>query len=165
MGHAVAQLVEALRYKSEGSGFDSRWCHWNFTFALSFRPHYGPGVDSVSNRNEYQEYFLGVKAASAQGSQPYHLHMPIFLKSGSLKLLEPSGPVQACNGIALLCHVKYVDSFLVFWTNIALLTTLCGKTHCHETNATLSAKHLALINVTVTSKKFQSLKGRMFVTE
>jgi hypothetical protein len=26
----------------------------------SFRPHYGPGVDSVSNRNEYQEYFLVV---------------------------------------------------------------------------------------------------------
>jgi len=24
-GHAVAQLVEALRYKSEGRGFDSRW--------------------------------------------------------------------------------------------------------------------------------------------
>ena len=29
-GHAVAQLVEALRYKSEGRGFDSRWCHWKF---------------------------------------------------------------------------------------------------------------------------------------
>jgi hypothetical protein len=27
----VAQLVEALRYKSEGRGFDSRWCHWNFS--------------------------------------------------------------------------------------------------------------------------------------
>ena len=26
-GHAVAQLVEALRYKSEGRGFDSRWSH------------------------------------------------------------------------------------------------------------------------------------------
>jgi len=25
------------------------------------------GVDSASNRNEYQEYFLGVKAAGAQG--------------------------------------------------------------------------------------------------
>jgi hypothetical protein len=25
--HAVAQVVEALRYKSEGRGFDSRWCH------------------------------------------------------------------------------------------------------------------------------------------
>ena len=28
--------------------------------------------------------------------------MPIFLKSGSLKLLEPSGPVQICNGIAFV---------------------------------------------------------------
>jgi hypothetical protein len=36
---------------------------------------------------------------------PYHesclLHVPIVLKSGSLNLLEPSGPVKACNGIAL----------------------------------------------------------------
>ena len=31
----------------------------------SFRSHYGPGVDSASNTNEYQEYFLGVKAAGA----------------------------------------------------------------------------------------------------
>ena len=31
VGYAVAQLVEALRYKSEGRGFDSRWCHWNFS--------------------------------------------------------------------------------------------------------------------------------------
>ena len=30
-----------------------------------FRSHYGPGVDSASNRNEYQESFLGVKAAGA----------------------------------------------------------------------------------------------------
>ena len=30
-----------------------------------FRSHYGPGVDSASNRNEYGEYFLGVKAAGA----------------------------------------------------------------------------------------------------
>jgi len=29
-GHAVAQLVEALRYKPEGRDFDFRWCHWNF---------------------------------------------------------------------------------------------------------------------------------------
>jgi len=31
----------------------------------SFRSHYGPGVDSASNRNEYQEHFLGLKAAGA----------------------------------------------------------------------------------------------------
>ena len=28
--------------------------------------------------------------------------MPTVLKSGSLNLLEPSGPIQACNGIAFL---------------------------------------------------------------
>jgi hypothetical protein len=51
--HAVAQaqLVEALRYKSEGRGFDSP-CHW-------------PRVDSASNRNKYQEYFLRVKTVGA----------------------------------------------------------------------------------------------------
>jgi hypothetical protein len=27
--------------------------------------------------------------------------VPIVLKSGSLNLLEPSGPVKACNGVAL----------------------------------------------------------------
>jgi hypothetical protein len=64
-GHAVAQLVEALRYKSEGRVFDSRWCHWNFLLTQSFQPHYGHGADSASNRNEYQKYFLGVKAAGA----------------------------------------------------------------------------------------------------
>jgi hypothetical protein len=30
-GHAVALLVEALRYNLEGRGFDSRWCHLNFS--------------------------------------------------------------------------------------------------------------------------------------
>ena len=33
----------------------------------SFRSYYGPGVDSASNRNEYQAYFLGVKATGAYG--------------------------------------------------------------------------------------------------
>jgi hypothetical protein len=33
-GYAVAQLVEALRYKPEGRGFDSRWSHWNFSVTI-----------------------------------------------------------------------------------------------------------------------------------
>jgi len=36
-----------------------------FIDIISFRSHYGAGVDSASNRNEYQMYFLGVKAAGA----------------------------------------------------------------------------------------------------
>ena len=31
LGHAVVQLVEVLRYKSEGHGFDSQWCRWNLS--------------------------------------------------------------------------------------------------------------------------------------
>jgi hypothetical protein len=27
----VPQLVEALRYESEGRGFESQWCHWHFS--------------------------------------------------------------------------------------------------------------------------------------
>jgi hypothetical protein len=52
-------------------------------------------VDSTTNTNEYQEYFLGVKAAGSYGLQLYHLHVPIVLKSGSLNFLETSRPAQA----------------------------------------------------------------------
>ena len=59
-------MVKELRFKSEGRWFDPSWCHWNFSMNIkSFRSHYGPGVDSISNRNEYQKHFLGVKAADA----------------------------------------------------------------------------------------------------
>jgi len=64
-GYAVAQLFEVLHYRPEGSGFGSRWSHWNFSLTYSFWLHYGPGVDSACNRNEYQGYLLGVKAAGA----------------------------------------------------------------------------------------------------
>ena len=69
-------MVEAQRYTSEGRRFDY------------FRPHYGPGIDSASNRNEYQEYFLGVKAAGAKEPQP-------------------PGTLRACPGFAMF--VRCVD--------------------------------------------------------
>ena len=84
-----------------------------FSILWRVQIHYGPGVDSASNRNEHQEYFLGINAAGAYG-WPYHLHVPIVLKSGSLNLLEPSGPVQVCNGITLPLpssggHLRYTS--------------------------------------------------------
>jgi len=36
----------------------------------------------------------GGNGSRCKGLQPYHLRVPIVLKSGSLNLLEPSGPVQ-----------------------------------------------------------------------
>jgi hypothetical protein len=64
-GYVVVKLVDALRYKPEGRGFDSRWGHWDSFIDLILRSHHGPGVDSASNRNEYEESSLGVKAAGA----------------------------------------------------------------------------------------------------
>jgi hypothetical protein len=66
MGYAVAQVVEALRYKPEGRGFDSQ-CVIEI-FGHFYRPHYSRGVDSASNGNEYQGYLLEVKATLSCGS-------------------------------------------------------------------------------------------------
>jgi hypothetical protein len=76
------------------SGID----HATFWFVAQCLNHC---VTASPKRNYYQKYFLGVKAVSVYGWQPYHLHVPTVLKSRSLNLLEPSGPLQACNGIAL----------------------------------------------------------------
>ena len=62
-GTAVAQWLRccatirkvADSIPAGGSGF--------FIDIKFFRSHYGPGVDSASSRNEYQEHFLGVKVA------------------------------------------------------------------------------------------------------
>ena len=52
----------------------------------------------------------GVKTAGTWAVQPYHLHVPTVLKSWSLNLLEPSGPVQACNGITLPFKLEGIHS-------------------------------------------------------
>ena len=64
----------------------------------SFRSHYGPGVDTASNRNEYREYFLGGKGDRCVRLTTLPPSCAVVTKSGSLNFLEPSGPVQACNG-------------------------------------------------------------------
>jgi hypothetical protein len=57
-------VVKALHYYSDGPGVDSRWS-LDFSVTYSFRPYHGPGVDSGPSENEYEEHFLGVKAAGA----------------------------------------------------------------------------------------------------
>ena len=64
-GDRGSTVVKVLCYKSEGHWFDPSWCQWNFSLTKSIRSHYGLGVDSASNRNEYQQHFLGVKADGA----------------------------------------------------------------------------------------------------
>jgi hypothetical protein len=50
--------------------------------------------------------------------------MSIVLKSGSLNLLKTLGPVQACNGIALLLPYLYLTSFIEIINEWILATNL-----------------------------------------
>ena len=53
-----------------------------------------------------------VKETGAYVGEPYHLNISIFLKSGVLDLLDPSGPVQACNGMAFTLKIETPYDYL-----------------------------------------------------
>jgi hypothetical protein len=57
-GYAVAQLVESLRFKPEGRGFDSRWCPGRTVALKLIQP-----LTEMSTRNISWD----VKAVGAQG--------------------------------------------------------------------------------------------------
>ena len=63
MGTAVAQRLRCCATNRNVGASIPTGISGFFVDIKSFRSHYGPGVYSASNRNEYPEYFLGVKAA------------------------------------------------------------------------------------------------------
>jgi len=65
LGTAVAQWLRCCATNRKVAGSIPEGVGEFFIDIKSFRSHCGPGVDSASNRNEYQEYFLGVKVAGA----------------------------------------------------------------------------------------------------
>ena len=65
LGTAVAQWLRCCATNQKVAGSIQACVSRFFIDIKSFRSHYGPGVDSASNKNEYQEYFLGVKTAGA----------------------------------------------------------------------------------------------------
>ena len=96
-------MVKVLCYKSEGRWFDRSWCQWIFFIGIkSFRSHYGPGVDSASNRNEYQEYFLGGKGDRCVRLTTYHHIVPLSRNLGTLTSWNPLGLSRPEMGLLLL---------------------------------------------------------------
>jgi len=65
VGTAVAQWLRCCATNQKVAGSIPASVGGFFIDIKPFQSHYGPGVDSASNRNKYQEYFLVVKAAGA----------------------------------------------------------------------------------------------------
>ena len=83
-----------------------------FFMTWSFWPHYGCGVDSASNRNEYQGYFLGSKTGRYVGlttSPPSHADCFEIWET------QPLGTLKACPSLyrialPLLFTMQYVNA-------------------------------------------------------
>jgi hypothetical protein len=67
MIHVVAQLFEALRYKPEGRGFDSLWCHWNFSLTNPSGRTMALGSTQPLTEMITRNISWGVKATGAKG--------------------------------------------------------------------------------------------------
>jgi len=100
-GRAMAQLrhcASGLKAAGSISEGDTGILHWHNPSGRTMAMGSTQPLAEMSTRNTS----WGEKTAVAYRWQSYHLHVSTALKSGSLNLMQPSGPVQICTGIAFL---------------------------------------------------------------
>jgi hypothetical protein len=110
LGSAVGCVTAVY---TEVHGFDYRCCHCNFSFTLSFRPHYGPGVESASNRNEQRKISWGLKAPVRRLTNL----PPSCAESLEILELQPPGTLRACNGMYLFYRFKKKTYYLLLFVS------------------------------------------------
>ena len=97
-GTVVAQWLRCCATNRKVAGSIPAGISGFFIDINSFRSHCGPGVDSASNRNEYQEYLLGGKGGRCVRLTTLPPSCAVVIKCRNLNFLEPSGQLRACNG-------------------------------------------------------------------
>jgi len=103
---AVKRIFEALQC----SIFDG--VINNFVFTKSYRERYGPGTESDSSKDEYQDSLLVTKGGRCLGLINFQPSYADFLEiSGSHIIPENLGLLHACTGIALPFILNLIMGF------------------------------------------------------
>ena len=89
-----------------------------FFIDIILRPHFGTGVDSASNRNEYQDYFLGGKGGRCVGLTTLS---PSCADCLEIWESQPPGTLWACPGMYSLLYL-----YMRLGVNGILISILTG---------------------------------------
>ena len=101
-GDRDGTVVKVLCYKSEGRLFDPSWCQWIFHWNKILPIALWPWGGLILQQKWVPGAFPGGKGGRCVRLTTLPQSCAFVTKSGNLNFLEPSGPLQACNGTALL---------------------------------------------------------------
>ena len=107
-GTAVAQWLRCRATNRKVAGSIPAGIIGFFIDIKSFRSHNGPGVDSASNRNECQEYFLGGKGCRCVRLTTFQHPVPLSRNLGTQTSWNPLGHSKPVTGLRyiLVCYTK-----------------------------------------------------------
>jgi len=124
LGTTVAQWLRCCATNRKVAGPIPTGVSGFFIDIKSFRSHYGPRVDSASNINEYQVYFLGGKSGRCVRLTTYHHPVPLSRNLGTLTSWNPLGLSWPVMGLLYLSCI--VVDFINYTTVCSISRALAG---------------------------------------
>ena len=127
MGTAVAQWLRCCATNRKVVASIPAGVIGFFFDIKSFRSHYGSGVDSASNRNEYQEYFLEVKGGRCVRLTTYDNPVPLSRNQGTLASWNLLGLSRLLMGLLFFFATCNVISHIAYKApNISTVRSTCA---------------------------------------